>query len=426
MPSDRIGTVIDSLPGQSLQARRLALVDDAFRSLPDCYVGAEPGFDATFHIVLGDVGHTWEVRATAHGVRVRRGVTSRRPDVTIGTDAATWLALREGRLSGIDAFAQRRLCARGDLDRAVGFEGLFRRPDGREPRLRVADVPVGRMRISTLTMGAGPDVLLLHGLGGTKASLFETAAALSRSYRVHVPDLPGFGSSSKPPMAPYNAGWYAETVLELLDTLEIDRAHFVGNSLGGRIAIEVALREPGRARALGLLCPAVAFIKRTFHPFVRLARPELALVPHRFRRAAVSDRFWLMFAERDLVDPSLADMAVDEFQRVYASAGARRAFMTTARNIYLEAPYGKRGFYTRLATLTTPALFIWGSHDRIVPAAFKPYVAEVLPHVEQIVLDGCGHVPQIERPQQTNALLTRFFAHADALGADGELQRDAA
>jgi pimeloyl-ACP methyl ester carboxylesterase len=227
-------------------------------------------------------------------------------------------------------------------------------------------------------------------------------------------------------MAPYNAAWYAETVLELLDTLEIDRAHFVGNSLGGRIAIEVALREPGRARALGLLCPAVAFIKRTFHPIVRLARPELALVPHRFRRAAVSDRFWQMFAERDLVDPSLADMAVDEFQRVYASAGARRAFMTTARNIYLEAPYGKRGFYTRLATLTTPALFIWGSHDRIVPAAFKPYVAEVLPHVEQIVLDGCGHVPQIERPQQTNALLTRFFAHADALGADGELQRDAA
>jgi pimeloyl-ACP methyl ester carboxylesterase len=215
-------------------------------------------------------------------------------------------------------------------------------------------------------------------------------------------------------------------VLELLDALEIERAHFVGNSLGGRIAIEVALREPGRARALGLLCPAVAFIKRTFHPIVRLARPELALVPHRFRRAAVSGRFWQMFAERDLVDPSLADIAVDEFQRIYGSAGARRAFMTTARNIYLEPPYGKRGFYPRLATLATPALFIWGSHDRIVPAAFKPYVAEALPHVEQIVLDGCGHVPQIERPQQTNALLTRFFAHADKLVAGAKLDRAAA
>ena len=63
---------------------------------------------------------------------------AREPDVVIGTDAATWLALREGRLSGLDAFAQRRLYARGDLDLALGFEGLFRLPGGRRPLLRVA------------------------------------------------------------------------------------------------------------------------------------------------------------------------------------------------------------------------------------------------------------------------------------------------
>ena len=407
--------VSDSLSGERLETRRLALVEEAFRTLPGRYLGADPDFDATFHIVLGDVGHTWEVRATTHGARVRKGVTSRRPDVTIGTDAATWLALRAGRLSGIEAFSQRRLYARGDLDRAVGFEGLFRRPDGRAPLLRMHDVRLGRMRISTLTMGAGTDVVLLHGLGGTKASFFDTAAALSRSYRVHAIDLPGFGSSSKPAMAPYNAQWYAETVLELLDALEIERAHIVGNSLGGRIALEVGMQAPERVLALGLLCPAVAFIKRAFHPIVRLARPEFALLPHRFRRAEVESRFWQMFADRDLVDPSLADVAVDEFQRIYGSAGARRAFLSTARNIYLEPPFGKRGFYTRLAELSPPALFVWGSDDRLVPAAFKPHVARALPGVEQIVLEGCGHVPQIERPQQTNALLARFFAHADAL-----------
>lgn len=402
-------------------------MEEAFRTLPGRYLGAEPGFDTTVQVVLGDVGQTWEVRATTHGARVRRGGTSRRPDVTIATDAATWLALREGRLSGIEAFSRRRLHARGDLDRAVGFEGMFRRPDGRPPLLRIHDVQAGRQRISTLTMGAGPDLLLIHGLGSTKASLFDTAAALSRSYRVHAIDLPGFGSSSKPPLAPYNARWYGETIVALLDALEIERGHIVGNSLGGRIALEVALREPARVLALGLLCPAVAFVKRSFYPLVRLTRPEFALLPHRFRRTIVADRFWQMFADRDLVDPSLADIAVDEFQRIYGSAGARRAFLTTARNIYLEPPFGKRGFYTRLAALSAPALFIWGSDDRLVPAALKPHVARALPHAEQIVLEGCGHVPQIERPQQTNALLARFFAHADALvGRDAARRRAAA
>src|SRR5690349_9077420 len=126
------------------RARRLALVDEAFRTLPDRYLGADPGFDATFHVKLGDIGHTWEVRATQHGGRVRKGLTSRRPDVVIGTDAATWLRLRQGDFSGIEAFSRRDLSVRGDLDLAVGFEGLFRLPNGREPLQRIHDVRVGR------------------------------------------------------------------------------------------------------------------------------------------------------------------------------------------------------------------------------------------------------------------------------------------
>jgi hypothetical protein len=191
------------LAGPPPHARRLALVEQAFRTLADRYLGAEPGFDATYHVRLGDVGHTWEVRCTEHGARVRKGVSSRRPDVTIGTDAHTWLRLRRGELSGIEAFSQRSLYARGDLDLAVGFEGMWRLPNGRPPLLRVHNVhPPGR-RVSILTMGEGPDVLLLHGLGGTKSSFYDTAAALSRGgYRVHALDLPGFGGSSKPATAP--------------------------------------------------------------------------------------------------------------------------------------------------------------------------------------------------------------------------------
>jgi pimeloyl-ACP methyl ester carboxylesterase len=399
------------------QARRLTLVEAAFHSLPDRYLGAEPGFDATFHIRLADIGHTWEVRATPHGARVRRGGTSRDPDVTIATDAATWLKLREGDLSGIEAFSQRRLSARGNLDLAVAFEGLFRLPNGREPLQRVHDVRVGRQRISTLTMGEGRDVLLIHGLGATKATFFETAALLSRRYRIHAIDLPGFGSSSKPLTAPYTAQWFAEHTLGAMDELGIERAHVVGNSLGGRVAIELGLRAPERVAGLGLLCPAVAFVKRSLSPVVRLLRPELGLLPHRFARGTVERQLLDLFADPAALDPSVADIVVDEFQRIYGSAGARLAFLSAARNVYLDKPFGRDGFYPRLGELTRPALFVWTSHDRLIPAGFSRHVSEWLPDAEQIVIDACGHAPQVERPEQTTGLLQRFFARVEALDA---------
>jgi pimeloyl-ACP methyl ester carboxylesterase len=393
-----------------------ARVAEVFRLLPTRYLGAHPGFDATYHIRLGDIGRTWEVRCTAHGARVRAGVTRRRPDVVIGTDAATWLELREGRLSGLEAFRRRTLYARGDLDLAVGFEGLFRLPNDRPPLLRIHDVEAGRLKLSTLTMGAGPDVLLLHGLGGTKASFFDTAAFLSRSYRVHAIDLPGFGGSSKPATAQYGAPFAARAVLSAMDALGIARAHIVGNSMGGRVAIEIGLTQPDRVGALALLCPAVAFIRRDWHRVVRVLRPELGMLPHSLGRDRLERQFWSLFADRDLVDPSLADIVVDEFERIYRSPGARLAFLASARAIYLEKPFGRGGFYPRLAGLRPPALFVWSSHDRVIPERFRPHVERWLPGAEQVVLEGCGHVPQVERPERTNPLIARFFARADALG----------
>jgi pimeloyl-ACP methyl ester carboxylesterase len=406
------------MSGEAPHARRLRLVEDAFRTLPERYLGASEGFDATYHVRLGDVGHTWEVRCTSHIARVRKGSTRREPDVVIGTDALTWLRLREGELSGVEAFWRRALYVRGDLDLAVAFEGLFRLPNGREPLQRVRDLRLPGRRLSVLTMGSGPDVVCLHGLGATKASFFDTAGALTRAgYRVHALDLPGFGSSSKPVAGPYSARWFADTVVGVMDGLGIERVHLIGNSLGGRVALEVGLRAPERVTALALLCPAVAFIRRDWQPLVRLLRPELGLVPHRFGRATVARQFWSMFADPDQVDPSVADVVVDEFQRIYGSAGARLAFLTTARNIYLERPFGRGGFYPRLAEAQAPALFVWGARDSLIPAAFAPHVARWMPAAEQIVLERCGHVPQVERPEQTIGLLRRFFARAEALGA---------
>jgi pimeloyl-ACP methyl ester carboxylesterase len=405
---------------------RLASVEEAFRTLPERYLGAEPGFDATYHVRLGDVGHTWEVRCTTHGARVRKGVTNRRPDVVIGTDAETWLRLRQGELSGIEAFSQRLLYARGDLDLANGFEGLFRLPDGRPPLMRVHNVPTRGACVSTLTIGEGPDVLLIHGLGGAKSSFLDTAAALSKRYRVHALDLPGFGGSTKPLTYQYTARSFSETVIDVMDALGIERAHLVGNSMGGRVSIEVGLRHPERVAGMALLCPAVAFIRREYHPIVRLLRPELGVLPHRFMRRMVEAQFWSLFCDPDAVDPSVADVAVDEFQRIYGSAGARFAFLSSARNIYLDKPFGRGGFYPRLNQLGCPTLFVWGTHDTLIPQAFKRHVEKWLPRAEQIVLENCGHVPQIERADEVNAMLEGFFGHVDEFGDAAAFARIAA
>ncbi|HEX4110349.1 MAG TPA: alpha/beta fold hydrolase [Solirubrobacteraceae bacterium] len=398
-----------------VRARRRGYAEAAFRTLPDRYLGGEPGFHAVYRIKLADIGVTWEVTADHHGARVQPGCGHRRPDCVITTDSVTWLRLHRSEITGVQAFTNRQLTARGNLDLAMGFEGRFRRLDGGQPFARIYDVPVGRLRISTLTMGSGRDVILLHGLGATKASFVDTAAALSAHYRVHALDLPGFGSSSKPATAPYTPRWFAARVLDWMDEVGIRRAHLVGNSMGGHISIEIALEEPRRIGAVGLLCPALAFVRRELWPMVRLARPEFGVLPHRVHRALVAGQFWDMVADRDRVDPAIGDIAVDEFRRIYDSAGARYAFLSAARNIYLTPPFGRHGFYPRLAELSVPALFLWGTHDPLVPAAFARHVAQWLPRAEQIILENCGHIPQVERPEQTNGLLRRFFAHADAL-----------
>jgi pimeloyl-ACP methyl ester carboxylesterase len=170
--------------------------------------------------------------------------------------------------------------------------------------------------------------------------------------------------------------------------------------------------------ALGLLCPGVAFVRRGLHPVVRLMRPELGMLPHTLHRSLVASQFWAMFHDRDRIDPEVGGLMVEEFRRIYASRGARYAFLASARNIYLEAPFGRHGFYPRLSELEPPALFVWGSHDPLIPAGFARHVRQWLPSADQVVME-CGHVPQVERPEECHRLLLDFFLRVEA-GAASE------
>jgi pimeloyl-ACP methyl ester carboxylesterase len=404
------------MTGTSLRERLLQRVTQAFSTMPERFLGAEPGFDATFEIRLGDIGRTWQVRL--HGDRCEVKASPRRePDVVIGTDAHTWIALREGRLSGLDAFSSRRLYARGDLDLAVGFEGMFALPGGRPPLLRIGDVETSVATLSSLVSGAGDeDVVCLHGLGSNKTSFFETVADLSPDLTVHGVDLPGFGSSAKPARAPYDAPYFARATLGYLDAMGIEKAHLVGNSMGGRVALEVAFEAPERVASLTLLCPALAFRRRReLVPLVKVLRPELAAFPHAMRGDLVRQQLWGMFARPERLDPAAADVVADEFCRAYRSRAARVAFFAAARNIYLDSPWGEKGFWARLSAIETPSLFVWGDSDRLVPAGFSRHVAEALPAAEQVILAECGHVPQVELPDETSRMIrSHIEAHPSA------------
>lgn len=398
------------MAGQRLHEARVRRVEAALATLPDHYLGSPDGLAARVEVRLSDLGRSWQIRLDRDRCRV---ITPGCGDcqVTIDTDSGTWLALREGRLSGLDAFASRRLEARGDIDLALGFEGLFGLSGGRPPLVRVRRVATGSGEISAITAGGGPEhVVCIHGLGASKTSFFPTIAALAPERTVHALDLPGFGASDKPAIAPYDATWFAGAVREYLDGVGIERAHLVGNSMGGRIALELALEAPERVRSLGLLAPALAFLRRRgFVPLVKLLRPELALLPHKLTEARVRKQFLSMLADPDRLDPIVADLACQEFLGTYRSRAARIAFYSAARNIYLDPPHGDRGLWTRLAGLTPPAIFVWGTHDRLVPAGFSRHVRDALPSARQVVMNDCGHVPQIEHAAETNRLLAEHL-----------------
>ena len=189
----------------------------------------------------------------------------------------------------MDAFRARRLTVRKNLHLGVGF--LAATSGITEPgRLRFESIKTRRERISILEAGRGEPVLCLHGLGGTKASFLSTVAALADSYRVIAADLPGFGDSDKPIGAAYDAAYFARSVGRLLDALELERAHLVGNSMGGRVAIEVGLSEPERADKIVLLSPALAWLRESqWNKLLQFTPPRLGLIqptPRARRRAA--------------------------------------------------------------------------------------------------------------------------------------------
>jgi pimeloyl-ACP methyl ester carboxylesterase len=330
------------------------------------------------------------------------------PDALLIADAKAWETIASDVASGMDAFRRGRLRVRRNLHLGVGFLAATSGNSG-PGRLRFRRVQTEAGSYSTLEAGTGPPILMLHGLGGTKASFLPTVAALAPSFRTIAVDLLGFGDSDKPLGASYGPDFQARGIGRLLDALELERAHFLGHSMGGRVALELGFREPERTIGLVLMTPAMAWLReRRWAPYLRWVRPELGLlqiaprpIVEAFMRRAVpgSDTPW-------------GASAIDEFVRIYTTARGRTAFYAAARHVYLDEPHGDDGFWTRLRELAPESLFIWGTKDGLVPIGYAKHVEEALPGAQHLELD-CGHLPQFERPRETHAAISRFLARVE-------------
>jgi pimeloyl-ACP methyl ester carboxylesterase len=366
-----------------------------------------PDVSATVSMDAGD-GIGWTARIAGGEMTIEPGQLEA-PTLRILSDPETLAAVIGGTRSGVEAFLKGDLRVRGNLALALRLDSMFR-PKQRPKRWPTArSVRVRRLHTSYLEAGKGPPLIALHGLGATNSSLLPTIWDLARDFRVIAPDLPGFGDSAKPIRA-YTAAFFSGWLTGLMDELGIERAHVLGNSMGGRVALEVGMVAPERVGTLLLLAPSPAFIRgRQFVRVVRVLRPELALVPLPVSHRQVVGGIRGLFSRPSRLPPAWYEAAADEFIRVFRTPRGRMAFFSAARQIYLEEPGGDHGFWSRLPGLTRPALFVWGDRDRLVPARFERHVVAALPNATSVVLEDSGHVPQFEHPKETHRLVREFI-----------------
>ena len=334
--------------------------------------------------------------------KVRLEPASEDPDAELGADAKTWASIESDLSGGLEAYNRGKLVLRRNLHLGVGFLAATN-GDTNPGRLRFYTVrPPGR-RLSVLEAGTGDPLVMLHGLGGTKVSFLPTIAALADRYRTIAVDLPGFGDSGKPLGASYDASFFSDSVIALLDELGLERVHLLGHSMGGRAALEVAFDHPDRIGGLILMTPSLAWLReRPWARYLRYLRPELGV---------------LQAAPRPVVEGILhrlipgaqtpwVQAALDEFMRAYLTPRGRAAFYAAARQIYLEDP---DVFWTQLDSLGPQSLFVWGRQDEVVPIGFACHVRRHVPRAHHVEL-ACGHVPQVERPARLHSAIGNFLA----------------
>lgn len=235
---------------------------------------------------------------------------------------------------------------------------------------------------------SAPTLLFLHGAGGADSAL-ALLGRFAGQFRVVVPDHPGFGASPDP-------AWLdtihdmAYAYLDVLEALDLQRVHLVGTSLGGWIALELAVRDASRLASLTVI--GAAGIRPGDIP--------------------TGDLFMWSPEERVrqlVADPALAEKILALPQTPEQAEVALRNHFTTAKLCW-EPRFFDPHLEKWLHRLRLPTQVIWGAEDRLFPPAYGRKLAAAIPGARFALIERCGHLPPVEQPARLEALLREFIA----------------
>ena len=274
------------------------------------------------------------------------------------------------------------------------------------PAGSVRDLVVDGRTVRYVDVGAGPAVLLIHGLGGSWQTWLENIPALAREYRVIAMDLPGFGRSDPLP-APSGTERFVEVIAALLEDLGVTETVVVGHSLGGLVATLVAERRPRLARGLILVSAGsvnlgrgrLAMIGVGFGFFDAVVRrtPLLDMVANHtrlrwaFLRGAVQ--------RPDTLDPALAREVIPAMR----ASGFADAVASGVEVVRAAEPM----------RVTCPTSLIWGRDDHLVPLSTAHLIRRDLPGARLAVLEDVGHCAMFEWPEVFDQIVLGFLADLD-------------
>jgi pimeloyl-ACP methyl ester carboxylesterase len=256
------------------------------------------------------------------------------------------------------------------------------------------EVTIFGQKIHYVEAGSGPNVILLHGLGGSSQVWQFNIGPLAEKFHVFVPDQIGFGKSDKP-LVNYRIRTYVDFLDEFCKQLKIERATLVGNSMGGWIAAIFAATFPDRVDKLVLAdaagyAPPKDFDTRTFFSLNPTTREGMKVLAAK------------VFYNKAF----LTDAAID--QAIAARLAAGDGY--TIKSITESIIRGEDFLDDLVKTIKRPTLIVWGREDGLVALSEGERFHKDIAGSTLVVFDRCGHVPNIEKAGEFNAAVIKFLS----------------
>jgi pimeloyl-ACP methyl ester carboxylesterase len=256
------------------------------------------------------------------------------------------------------------------------------------------------LRVRDTGSKSAPALILLHGFGSSLETWEPWAQALSSNYRVLRFDLPGSGLSQPDRTGNYSDARSLDIIRALMDQMRIDRAVFIGNSLGGRLAWRFAAEFPDRVSKLVLISPD-GFAS----PGFEYGQPPKVPTVLELMKYFLPKTVLRMNLAAAYADPArLSDSQVDRYYDLLLAQGNRGAMIARMQQTRLEDPV------PILQHIKVPTLLLWGERDQLIPYGNSADYLRALPNATLVSFPDLGHVPHEEAPEESIQPLLRFLA----------------